>query len=606
MSTTAAGTQGEQNESSILSAAEGPSSKTEARFYHVEIESDGGIPRALVATNTKWRFSVATFMLATTLGLKKIPMTPTQKQHPFETPFGVRYLRDYVPMRIRAPFIGINQSMLVHVGVLGSEETARGEHLFLGANFWKKVAQRKSEMESASMVARELLEPDERASTISPGIPEEPVERRDSSPTPIALITGIAPCGCPTSLCTLTDNMGPGVGTISDLDPERLGSHGTGRRSRPSRSTTRLEATSLFTHNHTSSTSILSSQSTHDMNVEHSYLEDSQNLTSEQPQVELRKGRFQRLSSVKEVDEAVEEIAKERLHAFSHSGSAAFSHTSSLTVDAKPSLLGGASDVLPHESFDFFNRAWLKAIKRMEEIDHQDFTITLPYGQEHQVDQLGSAGNPGNDVEHHNQQLLRENQPDRSSVSISTENESRGGFRSTQSPTVKQNHSGGSQISEESPESEGTRIRDNFDNTTPDICPLDGGVSTHQASWSDFRTTDDANIEGFETRCHLDPLPSIEINEEVADLPLGPLDTLQELAGQHERLRCLISEIKHSYPGSMTQDTYPKPFLADQLKLGLEALTRQKWEWWPFSEPNRPLKEGEVHLEWPCVGIPWR
>ncbi|KAK1850729.1 hypothetical protein CCHR01_06630 [Colletotrichum chrysophilum] len=253
MSTTAQGTQGEQNESSILSAAEGPSSNTEARSYHIEIESDSGNPRALVATNTKWRFSVATFMLATTLGLKKFPMTPTQKQHPFETPFGIKYLRDFVPMRIRAPFIGINQSMLVHVGVLGSEETARGEHLFLGTNFWKKVAQKKSEMESASMVARELLEPDKRASTISPGIPEEIVERRDSSPTPIApLITGIAPCGCPTSLCTLTDNMGPGVGTDPDLDPERLGPHGTGRRSRPSRSTTRLEATSLFTHNHTS------------------------------------------------------------------------------------------------------------------------------------------------------------------------------------------------------------------------------------------------------------------------------------------------------------------------------------------------------------------
>lgn len=248
MSTTSCGLPTEQNKISTLNTTETPLHSIEGRFFHVEIESGSGILRTHMAANTSWVFSVVTAMLANTLGLRTIPMTPTQRQHPYHTPFGIRYLRDYVDMRIRAPCSGIHQFVLIHVGVLGSEEVEREEHLFIGTNFWRKVARRRSEIESESTVARELLEPDKHVSNLSPESPVEPVERRDSTATPMPPLittTGTAPCGCPRPICTLADEIGPDSGT----DAERLG---TGRRSRPSRSTTRLEATSLFTHNHAS------------------------------------------------------------------------------------------------------------------------------------------------------------------------------------------------------------------------------------------------------------------------------------------------------------------------------------------------------------------
>lgn len=149
---------------------------------------------------------------------------------------------------------------------------------------------------------------------------------------------------------------------------------------------------------------------------------------------------------------------------------------------------------------------------------------------------------------------------------------------------------------------EGRSLDLDEDNAPMYNSPSIGFETGNRSDWANFNTAgtvgpEEANDDGYS-----DPVPRGSIGvEEPAPTP-GLGDTLFRLAGRSEPLLCLISEFRHSNPIAMTMTTSPETPWTEQWKLGLEQLTNQQWNWWPFSASKQPLKDNECRVEWLCVG----
>ncbi|KAF9876313.1 hypothetical protein CkaCkLH20_06256 [Colletotrichum karsti] len=144
-----------------------PPAITGSPFSQIEIESGSGTFGTHLAINTNWAVSVVSAPIVTKLNLKCLPMSPTQRQRPFETPDGLRYLKE----------------MCVNIGVLDSEDSGGDAALYIGTNLWKKIMQ-KSQTETLNAVGMAQLEPDEHLPDLPPEDNEETFRRIGSSRLP--------------------------------------------------------------------------------------------------------------------------------------------------------------------------------------------------------------------------------------------------------------------------------------------------------------------------------------------------------------------------------------------------------------------------------------
>lgn len=70
-----------------------------------------------------------------------------------------------------------------------------------------------------------------------------------------------------------------------------------------------------------------------------------------------------------------------------------------------------------------------------------------------------------------------------------------------------------------------------------------------------------------------------------------------------EKIRALISELRHINPNCIVvQDRINVGWL-DQLKIYIEHQTVSSWSWAPLNPPRRPCTENLWHLEWKCVSF---
>ncbi|KAF4929190.1 hypothetical protein CGCVW01_v001637 [Colletotrichum viniferum] len=104
----------------------------------IRVESGQGAFETRLAAHTRFKFSLATPLLARSLNLKRLPLSPSQRRHMYETPFGLLSFNSFVHLSVQAPEAGI-PCMTVNVLVLENDHQWHNVDLFLGQNFRTKA-----------------------------------------------------------------------------------------------------------------------------------------------------------------------------------------------------------------------------------------------------------------------------------------------------------------------------------------------------------------------------------------------------------------------------------------------------------------------------------
>lgn len=113
-------------------------------------------------------------------------------------------------------------------------------------------------------------------------------------------------------------------------------------------------------------------------------------------------------------------------------------------------------------------------------------------------------------------------------------------------------------------------------------------------------------------------LQSLKPSENVDDGP-GDQDTVLTFASQlrklvskqrsknsqaeQQKLEALACELEFAEPRYITVEAPSLPSVIDKAKLVFEAYTGGEWDWRPWPQPLRPLRYGEVRINWKCVSI---
>ncbi|KAK3385678.1 heterokaryon incompatibility protein-domain-containing protein [Podospora didyma] len=71
-------------------------------------------------------------------------------------------------------------------------------------------------------------------------------------------------------------------------------------------------------------------------------------------------------------------------------------------------------------------------------------------------------------------------------------------------------------------------------------------------------------------------------------------------AGMKERMLVVISELSISPPRHVFVTDQHISSIPDRVKLAVESMTNEEWEWWPLQRPSPGSKPGEVKLHWTC------
>ncbi|KAL2881886.1 hypothetical protein SGCOL_002622 [Colletotrichum sp. CLE4] len=146
-------------------------------FISMEAKNDQGLFETVLAASTGLDYSYASSSTVATLGLRKLPLSPTHNRRLFHTPFGIIMLEDFASFTVRMPEANVPE-MDVNVAVLGPEYGWQEVGIFLGINLSSKMAEvRPHSAPTNNIPEREQLKMDEDV----PALPPERVEVR--SPT---------------------------------------------------------------------------------------------------------------------------------------------------------------------------------------------------------------------------------------------------------------------------------------------------------------------------------------------------------------------------------------------------------------------------------------
>jgi hypothetical protein len=67
------------------------------------------------------------------------------------------------------------------------------------------------------------------------------------------------------------------------------------------------------------------------------------------------------------------------------------------------------------------------------------------------------------------------------------------------------------------------------------------------------------------------------------------------------KLNGLISELDSIPPSRIRISYQDNSGFSNRIKIIIEDLTKETWEWWPLKPRMRPLPPGQAHLHWDCV-----
>ncbi|KAK1520533.1 uncharacterized protein CCOS01_10652 [Colletotrichum costaricense] len=142
---------------------------------NMEAKNDQGLFETVLAASTGLDYSYASSSTVATLGLRKLPLSPTHNRRLFHTPFGIMMLKDFASFTVRVPEANVPE-VDVNVAVLGPEYCWKDVEIFFGMNLSRKMAEARAHSASNDTVPeREQLEINGDVPALPPEIGEVPL-----------------------------------------------------------------------------------------------------------------------------------------------------------------------------------------------------------------------------------------------------------------------------------------------------------------------------------------------------------------------------------------------------------------------------------------------
>ncbi|KXH40614.1 hypothetical protein CNYM01_11454 [Colletotrichum nymphaeae SA-01] len=150
-------------------------SLTPQQTINMEAKNDQGLFETVLAASTGLDYSYASSNTVATLGLRKLPLSPTHNRRLLHTPFGIMMLKDFASFTVRVPEANVPE-VDVNVAVLGPEYGWQDVEVFLGKNLSRKMAEARAHSASNNIVPeREQLEINGDVPALPPEIGEVPL-----------------------------------------------------------------------------------------------------------------------------------------------------------------------------------------------------------------------------------------------------------------------------------------------------------------------------------------------------------------------------------------------------------------------------------------------